>query len=85
MKNSIIKSEHHSSMSSIHYLELQAECEALDLAHAMGQDLPGHYERREVIEELMNASQWTLHPDYGCIPKVEVEKRDEAAIAGIRH
>ena len=62
------------------FLELQAEAENLELAHASGQELPEHVSRLRVIEKLMNAASWTLHPDYGCILKSEVNARDRADI-----
>lgn len=62
------------------FLALQNEAESLELAHAKGQDLPEHGPRLQVIDTVMNASSWTLHPDYGCIPKSEVEARDRAAM-----
>lgn len=67
-------------MTRERFLELQSTGELLDMDHAQGRDLPGHYERVQQISDLMNASSWTLHPDHGCILESEVNARDRAAV-----
>lgn len=69
-----------SDISKQAFLALQQEAETLEMAHAQGQDHPEHSQRLQVIDTIMNASSWTLHPDYGCIPKSEVNARDRAAM-----
>lgn len=62
------------------FLALQTEAEELEMAHAQGQDLPLQSARLAVIDKIMNRGQWTLHPDYGCILKSEVNARDREAM-----
>ncbi|CAM8642382.1 hypothetical protein MCEMSEM18_03517 [Comamonadaceae bacterium] len=78
----ILKAEHGFlvDISKEAFLELQSEAESLELDHAQGRDLPGHDKRLQVIDAIMNASSWTLHPDYGCILKSDVNARDRAAM-----
>lgn len=58
------------------FLALQKEAEDLGLAHAKGQDMPNDDLRMKVISEIMEASPWTLHPDYGCVLATEAEELD---------
>ena len=55
------------SMTKERFLELQSVAESLDLDHAQGRVLPGHYERLQQISALMDTGPWTLHPDHGCV------------------
>ena len=64
-------------MTQEDFLALQQEAERLELDIAIGQE-PRHDLRLQVIKEVMNAGPWTLHPDYGCILKSEVNQRDRA-------
>lgn len=68
------------AMTKERFLELQSAGESLDLDHAQGRDLPGHYERVQQISELMDASPWTLHPDHGCILSSDVANLDRQAL-----
>lgn len=61
------------------FLALQQEAEGLEMAHAQGQDLPEHVLRLQVIDKLMKNGPWTLHSDYGCVLKADVNRFDRAA------
>ena len=63
------------------FLALQKEAEALEMNCAQGRDTPDQDARLKVIDSIMEGSSWTLHPDYGCIPKSEVNTRDRAAMS----
>lgn len=49
------------------FLALQAEAESIGMDQAQGRELPEHQPRMQMIERLMAAASWTLHPDHGCI------------------
>lgn len=68
----------HKDLSKEDYLELQGEIEGLEMASAKGEDLPWHEKRQKVISEIMDAGPWTLHPDYGCVLKSDVEAERES-------
>lgn len=61
-------------------VQIITTAELLDLNHAQGRVLPGHYERVQRISELMDASSWSLHPDYGCVLKTDVNSKDSANV-----
>lgn len=66
-------------MTKATYLLLQAREEEMEAAAARGQDCTaGFDEERAEIEELMNASPWTLHPDHGCVLRSDVARLDGA-------
>lgn len=54
------------------YLMLQEEGESLEMDIAMGRDYPETTQRLALISRMMDASQWVLHPDHGCILKSEL-------------
>lgn len=64
------------AMTLDRFIALQREIEQLDAAVAAGQDTDQTLARIELIDLLMAASPWTLHPDYGCVSK------NEAALLG---
>lgn len=76
-----IKAEHGFvvDLSKEAFMALQEEAESLEMAHAKGQDLPDHQRRLKVIDTIMDAGSWTLHPDYGCILKSEINAEARAA------
>ena len=66
-------------MSKERFLALQAELEAQEMNFAKGQEVGGAAwpatqapcARVSVVEALMQAAPWSLHPDEGCVRKLE--------------
>lgn len=59
------------------FLRLQKFAEGLDMCVAMGQDCQdGFDEMHQHVNNLLDRSQWTMHPDYGCVLVSEVRSRD---------
>lgn len=65
------------AMSQDTYLALQHYGESLDMSVAQGTDcVDGFDETHRVVHELLDASPWTMHPDYGCVTVTEARERD---------
>lgn len=58
-------------ISKEEYLALQRELEGLRLAIAKGEETDRTDARIAEIEQLMDASPWTLCPDEGCVRKIQ--------------
>ena len=67
------------SFAKSDFLQLQGELEAFEGAAAAGQDCEGHAPRARVIDEILAASPWSLHPDYGLVETDSVHELDRAA------
>lgn len=59
------------AMTRDRFISLQRELEGREEANAAGHDDDEGDFRIQLIEMLMEASPWLLHPDYGCITKNE--------------
>lgn len=52
------------------YAGLQQQAEWMDRDRACGQDaVDGFDERQKLLDEIMEASPWTMHPDFGLVSK----------------
>ncbi len=71
-----------SNFAKSDFLELQGVLEGFDSAAAAGQDRDGHAAQARVIDEIMDASPWCLHPDYGLVERDAVEELDRSAEHG---
>lgn len=72
-----------SGMSQLVYLELQAFLEAQGLMAAQGRYVADdHHGVMTGVDALMTASPWTLHPDYGCVLKSDLEALER--LEGVR-
>lgn len=70
------------AMSQPVFQALQSMEESLDQAAARGEDCSANFDaiHGEVVR-LLDASPWTLHPDYGCVLANDVEDMDRQAMA----
>lgn len=53
------------NLSEADFVELLGEEQRLEKAHAMGQDLDWHEKRRQVLEAIFEAGDWTIDMDTG--------------------
>lgn len=62
------------------FLKLQAALEMMELQAAAGEDIAEHFQETfDLVESLAGAAVWTLHPDYGCVLKTQIDALDSAA------
>lgn len=58
-------------MTKENFLAIQREAEGMKAEISEGYDSPRGAARLKELEDLMEESPWTIHPDYGCISKNE--------------
>lgn len=57
------------------FLALQAIAEGQELAVAMGQDTdPNFAADVDAVARLLESSQWSLHPDHGCVLTADIDQ-----------
>lgn len=72
--------ENPATMSKAVYLGLQGLAEKMEMASAKGEDAePGFDDAVAEVSRLQDLAPWTMHPDYGCVLRAEVEALDRAA------
>lgn len=73
------------TMTKSTFLAVQAVCEELALQVAMGTDAAAGFDaRNEEIYRLLDASPWTLHPDYGCVLAADIDELDAEAAGALK-
>ena len=70
------------AMSQPVFQALQSMAESLDHAVAQGEDCSANFDAiHGEVARLLDASPWTMHPDYGCVLVADVEGLDRQAMA----
>lgn len=70
------------AMSQAVFQALQSMEESLDQAVGRGEDCSANFDAiHEEVVRLLDASPWTMHPDYGCVLADDVEEMDRQAMA----
>ncbi|CAN7525776.1 DNA cytosine methyltransferase [Pseudoxanthomonas sp. LjRoot168] len=73
------------TMTKDTFLAVQAVCEDMAMQVAMGTDAAAGFDaRNEEIYRLLEASPWTLHPDYGCVLASDIDELDAEAAGGLK-